>query len=132
MLSVLALWHGLCAVQNVFDILAETGAAPALGPVASKNLPMIVKLAAPLRLPKTALVALLAGVSGAQAAASVAFVRGAIAGRRSEAGFALSLALFGSFFLIDDAFDQYELGAKHRAVFALLAAAYAACRAAEA
>jgi hypothetical protein len=36
-------------------------------------------------------------------------------------------ALFGAFFLIADAFDNDDLGAKHRATFALLVASYAAC-----
>jgi len=37
-----------------------------------------------------------------------------------------------SFFLIDDALDDYELGAKHRAIFTLVAAGYAAAKAAKA
>jgi hypothetical protein len=130
-LGVLGLWHGLAAVQNVFDILASTGVAPGLRPLASKNLELVGKLVEPLNPPKGALVALLAGASAVEAVAFASFARGALDGDRSELGFSLSLALFGSFFLIDDAFDNYDLGAKHRAIFTLVAAGYAACKAAE-
>jgi hypothetical protein len=129
-LAVLGAWHGLAAVQNVFEVLVSTGVAPGLRPLASKNLELVGKLAEPLHPPKSAIVTLVAAASAIEAAASVSFVRGAIAGDRSEPGFALSLALFGAFFLIDDAFDDYELGAKHRAIFTLVAAAYAAAGAA--
>jgi hypothetical protein len=131
-LAVLGLWHGLAAVQNAFDILASTGVAPGLRPLASKNLELVVKLVAPLHAPRPALLALLAGASALEAVASASFARGAIEGGRGDLGFGLSLALFGSFFLIDDAFDNYELGAKHRAIFTLVVASYAAAKAAEA
>jgi hypothetical protein len=131
-LAVLGLWHGLAAIQNLFDILAATGVAPVLRPLASKNLELVGKLAEPLHPSKSAIVALLAGASAIEAAASASFARGAIEGDRSELGFSLSLALFGSFFLIDDAFDDYSLGAKHRAIFTLVAAGYAAAAASEA
>jgi hypothetical protein len=129
--GVLGLWHGLASVQNVFDVLASTNVAPGLRPLASNNLELVAKLVAPLRVTKPALVILVSGASAIEAAASIAFARGAFARgafarERADAGFALSLTLFGTFFLIDDAFDDYELGAKHRAIFALLAAAYVA------
>lgn len=130
-LAVLALWHALAAIQNVFDILASTGLAPGLRRLASKNLELIGKLAEPLHLPKSSLVLLLAGAATVEAAASASFACGAIDGDRNELGFGLSLALFGSFFLIDDAFDDYDLGAKHRAIFTLVAAGYAASKAAQ-
>lgn len=130
-LAVLGLWHGLAALQNIFDILASTGVAPGLRRLASKNLELVGKLAKPLHLPKSTVVVLLAGACTVEAAASASFARGAIEGDQSELGFGLSLALFGSFFLIDDAFDDYDLGAKHRAIFMLVAAGYAASKAAE-
>jgi len=124
--AVLGLWHGLAAVQNVFDVLASTGVAPDLRPVASKNFELIGKLLEPLH-PSTGVVsALLAVVAAIEAAASVSFFRGAVAGETSDDGFAVSLVLFGAFFLIDDAFDGYQIGSDHRAIFTLLAAAYAA------
>jgi hypothetical protein len=131
-LAVLGLWHGLAAIQNVCDILAGTGVAPGLRPLASKNLELVGKLAAPLHPPKEALVALLAGASALEAAACVSFSSGALQGTEAELGFTFSLALFGAFFLIDDAFDDYDLGAKHRAIFTLVAVGYAAAKAAEA
>ncbi len=131
-LGVLGLWHGLAAIQNFFDVLASTGIATRLRPLASKNFELIAKVAEPLRPPRTAIAVLLTGAAKIEAAASVSFVRGAIAGEGAELGFALSLALFGSFFLIDDALDDYDLGTKHRAIFTLLAAGYAAVRAAKA
>jgi hypothetical protein len=131
-LAVLSLWHGLAAIQNVFDILASNGIAPSLRPLASKNFELVAKLAQSLHPPRSTLVALLTCASAIEAVASVSFARGALEGEQSELGFALSLALFGSFFLIDDAFDNYELGAKHRAIFTLIAAGYAASKAAEA
>ncbi len=131
-LGVLGLWHGLAAIQNAFDILAGTGVAPGLRPLASKNLELVAKLMGRLHPPKEALVVLLAGTSALEAAACVSFGRGALEGGEAELGFGLSLALFGAFFLIDDAFDDYELGAKHRAIFTLVAAGYAAVKAAQA
>ena len=128
-LGVFGLWHGLAAIQNIFDILASTGIEPRLRPLASKNLALIGKLAEPLRPPKSSIVVLLAGASVVEAATSASFLYGAIEGDRSEFGFSLSLGLFGAFFLIDDAFDDYDLGAKHRAIFTLVAAGYAATRA---
>ena len=130
-LSVLSLWHGLAAIQNFFEILVATGIAPGLRPLASKNLELAGKLAEPLHPPKGAIVALVAGASVVEVAACLSFARGAIEGEESERGFGLSLALFGSFFLIDDAFDDYDLGAKHRAIFTLIAVAYAATKAAK-
>ncbi len=128
--TVLGLWHGVAAVQNAFDILATTGLVPELRPFASKNAAMIAKLLERLQ-PSTLQVAvLLGGVCALQAAAAASFARGAIGGKSDDLGFALSLALFGAFFLVDDAFDNYELGADHRAIFTLVAASYSACKAA--
>jgi hypothetical protein len=131
-LTVLGVWHGLAAVQNVFDVLATTGVAPRLRPVASKNFELVAKLARPLHPNVRTIATLLAGASLVEAAAAVSFARGALAGACDDAGFGLSLALFGSFFLIDDAFDDYDLGAKHRAIFTLVAISYVAAKAAEA
>jgi len=61
-----------------------------------------------------------------EAAAAAGFCRGAVRGRRSEFGFSAALALFGAFFLIDDAFDDYDEGARHRSVFAMLIVGYMA------
>ena len=130
-LAVLGLWHGLAAIQNFFDVLASTGIDAGLRPLASKNFDVIAKMAEPLHLRKGSIAALLTGAATIETAASVSFARGAIAGEESNVGFALSLALFGSFFLIDDALDDYELGAKHRAIFTLVAAGYAAAKAAK-
>jgi hypothetical protein len=128
--AVLGLWHGLAAVQNAFDILATTDVAPELRPFASKNAAAIAKLLERLE-PSTLQVAtLLAGICAIEAAAAVAFARGAFNGKHDDLAFSLSLGLFGAFFLVDDAFDNYELGADHRAIFTLVAASYSACRAA--
>jgi hypothetical protein len=91
---------------------------------------LIAKLTAPLHPPRASIAALLTGASAVEAAASASFIRSAVAGEPCELGFALSLALFGAFFLVDDAFDEYDLGAKHRAVFTLVAASYSASKAA--
>jgi hypothetical protein len=131
LLGVLGLWHGLAAVQNVFEILVSGGIAPGLRPVASKNYELIAKVVQPLHPPKAVLLAMLAGASAIEAVAAVSFAGGAIDGEPRELGFALSLALFGAFFLIDDAFDDYDLGARHRAVFTLVASAYAAAKLSE-
>jgi hypothetical protein len=124
--GVLALWHALAASQNAFEILVATEAAPGLKPFASKNLPLVEKVIGPLRLPRGSACALLAGASGLELVAALGFIRGALAGKRSEPAFAASLLLFGSFFLTDDALDDYDLGAKHRAIFTLIVAAYSA------
>ena len=126
--AVLGSWHGLAAVQNVFDILASTGIAPALRPLASKNTELIGKLLERLHPSKDTIAALLAIAAAVEAVASAAFLRGALDGEVSDDGFAVSLALFGGFFLIDDAFDGYDLGADHRAIFTLVASAYAASK----
>jgi hypothetical protein len=130
-LAVLGTWHGLAATQNTFDLLASTGVAPRLRPLASKNMELVAKLTEPLHPSKSTLVLLVSGAAAIEAAASLSFVRGAVDGKRSELGFCLSLTLFGTFFLIDDAFDEYDLGAKHRAIFSLLAVSYLAVRAAK-
>jgi hypothetical protein len=126
--AVLGLWHGLAAVQNVFDILASTGVVPALRPLASKNTELIGKLLERLHPSKEQIAGLLAVAVAGEAVASVAFLRGAVDGEVSDDGFVLSLALFGGFFLVDDAVDGYALGADHRAIFTLIAAAYAASK----
>jgi hypothetical protein len=131
LLGVLGLWHGLAAIQNVFEILASSGVAPGLRSIASKNYELIAKVMQPLHPPKALLLAMLAGASGIEAIAAVSFSRGALDGEPSELGFVLSLVLFGSFFLIDDAFDDYDLGARHRAIFTLVASAYAAAKLSE-
>jgi hypothetical protein len=125
--GVLALWHAIAATQNAFEILVAARAAPALAPFASKNLQLVQKVIGPLHLPEGAGCLLLAGASALEFAASLGFMRGALAGRRDDPAFAASLLLFGSFFLIDDALDDYDLGAKHRAIFTLILAAYSAC-----
>jgi hypothetical protein len=126
--AVLGLWHGLAAVQNVFDILASTGVAPGLRPFASKNVEAIGKLLERVHPSKETIAALLAVAAATEAVASVSFFRGAVDGETSNDGFAVSLALFGGFFLIDDAFDGYQMGADHRAIFTLVATAYAASK----
>ncbi len=125
--GTLGFWHALAALQNVADILATSGVAPALRPLASKNVALVGELVKPLHLTQRTIITLVSGVSIVEAVAAAAYLRAALRERRSELGFGLSLALFGAFFLIDDAFDNYDLGAKHRATFALLAASYAAC-----
>lgn len=127
--GILGVWHGLAAIQNVFEILAARDVAPGLKPLASKNLELVGKLLEPLHPGESTIVMLVAGASAVEVAASVTFVRGAVTGDCADAGFAFSLLLFGAFFLIDDAFDDYDLGARHRAVFTLVASAYAASRA---
>jgi hypothetical protein len=126
--AVLGLWHGLASIQNVFDILASIEVAPSLRPVASKNFQPIGKLLEPLHLSKENVAALLTVVAAIEAVASVAFLRGAIDGEESNDAFAVSLILFGGFFLIDDAFDGYQMGSDHRAIFTLVVASYAASK----
>jgi hypothetical protein len=124
--ATLAAWHALAATQNVFEILASAGIAPGLRPLASKNLELIERYVERVRLPKRASVPLLACASALEAAAAAGFCRGVLRGRRSEFGFTTALALFGGFFLIDDAFDDYEMGARHRSTFTMLIVAYMA------
>jgi hypothetical protein len=128
--GVLGLWHGLAALQNAFDILAEAAGVRFLRPMASKNLAYIVEVLEPLHAPKGVPAMLLGGASLIEAAAAVSFLGAVVEDKDADAGFALSLALFGAFFLIDDALDDYDLGAKHRGIFTFVAAAYAATKAA--
>jgi hypothetical protein len=100
--------------------------------VASKNFALIGKLLGPVRPSKESVATLLVAVASIEAVASAAFLRGAVDGKDSDDGFAVSLALFGAFFLIDDAFDGYQMGSDHRAIFTLVAAGYAASRTARA
>jgi hypothetical protein len=125
--GTLGFWHGLAALQNAADVLATSGIAPKLRPLASKNVALVGELAKPLHPTQRTIATLVIGATIVEAVAAVAYLRAALGNGRSELGFGLSLALFGAFFLIDDAFDNYELAAKHRATFALLAASYAAC-----
>jgi hypothetical protein len=124
--ATLAAWHALAATQNAFEILASAGIAPGLRPLASKNLELIERYADRVRLPKRVSATLLACASVLEVAAAAGFCRGAVRGRRSEFGFTAALALFGAFFLIDDAFDDYDEGARHRSVFAMLIVCYMA------
>jgi hypothetical protein len=130
LLGVLGAWHGLAATQNAFDVLATTGIAPGLRPLAAKNFELIAKAAMRLRPSQKVIAVLLSGVVVVESGASLFFLRSAFAGKNIEAPFALSLGLFGAFFLIDDALDDYDLGEDHRAIFTMLAASYAAIRAA--
>ena len=128
--GVLGLWHGLAALQNAFDILAEAAGMRFLRPMASKNLAYVVEVLEPLHAPKAVPAMLLGGASLIEAAAAVSFLGAVVDDKDADAGFALSLALFGAFFLIDDALDDYDSGAKHRSIFTFVAAAYAATKAA--
>jgi hypothetical protein len=130
MLGVLGAWHGVAAVQNAFDVLASTGIAPALRPLAAKNFALIGNATKELQPSKATIAMLLTGVALIEGAASLAFVRATLSDSDGEAAFVLSLALFGTFFLIDDALDDYDLGADHRAIFTMVATSYAAIRAA--
>ena len=130
--AVLGLWHGLASIQNAFDVLASVEVAPGLRSVASKNFQLIEKLLERLHPSKEVVAALLAVVAAIAAVASVAFLRGAVDGEESNDAFAVSLVLFGAFFLIDDAFDGYQMGSDHRAIFTLVAASYAASKTARA
>ena len=87
---------------------------PGCGRSASKTLELIGKLGPGETV--DILVVLLSGAAAIEALAGLAYVRGALVDESADAGFALSLVLFGSFFLIDDAFDDYDIGAKHRAI----------------
>ncbi|MGD1067303.1 MAG: hypothetical protein ABR975_10850 [Vulcanimicrobiaceae bacterium] len=128
-LTILAAWQGLAAAQNLADVLVEADLVPTLRPVASKNYGMIADLLAPLHPPRELVLSLLAGCATIEALAAGAFAR-ALAGEpeAAETGFALSLTLFGAFFLIDDALDAYEMGAKHRDAFLLFLAAAVSVR----
>jgi hypothetical protein len=125
---VLGLWHGQAAVQNALDILATTDVAPELRPFAAKNCELVGKLLKPIKPSRATIVYLVGGAAAMEAVVASAFIVSAVRGIRSEFGFAIALTLFGAFFVIDDAFDDYDLGADHRAIFTLFAAAYAASR----
>jgi len=120
-------WLAVAAFQNAAAVLATSGLAPQLKPLASKNVALVGKVAEPLHLSPRAIAALVTCASVIEAAAAAALVRATLTGKRSELGFGLSLALFSGFFVIDDMLDDYDLGAKHRAIFTLFAVAYAAC-----
>jgi hypothetical protein len=129
MLGILGAWHGLASVQNAFDVLASTGVAPGLRPYASKNFKLIAEAAKSVHPSRQTIALLLTGAAAAEALAGTALTAAALRGKSGEFGFAVSMMLFGAFFLIDDALDDYDLGADHRAIFTMLAASYAAVRA---
>jgi hypothetical protein len=122
-LTVLSAWHGLAAFKNLCDLGASFGVVPAAARWRSHNLAAIEKLLAPLRLPRPALGALLAGVIGVEGAAALAFARG-----DDEFAFALAVGLFGSFALVDEAMADYELDESHRDILVFILVAYLAIR----
>ena len=122
-LTVLSAWHGLAAFKNLCDLAAEFGLAPAAARYGSKNFAAMEKLLASLHPSRGLLGGLLAGVVAVETAVGLAFAKD-----RDELGFALAVALFGSFALIDEAMTDYELDETHREVLALLLIAYLATR----
>jgi hypothetical protein len=66
---------------------------------------------------------LLAGATGVEAAAAIAFARD-----DDELAFALAVALFGSFALVDEAMADYELDETHREVLVFVLVAYLVTR----
>ena len=86
--GILGVWHGLAAIQNVFEILAARDVVPGLKPLASKNLELIGKLLEPLHPGEATIVMLLAGASAVEVTASVAYLRGLVADECADAGFA--------------------------------------------
>jgi hypothetical protein len=130
-LGMLAAWHGLVAAQNTFDLLATMGAAPYLRPLAGKNFALLRKVLARFAPSDAAIGSLLCNVILIEASAATMFAVAALDGEADTPGFVLSFALFGAFFLIDDALDDYDMGARHRATFTMLAAGYVAAKAAE-
>ncbi len=130
-LAALGVWHGLAGIQNVCDVLASLGVAPELRPYASKNVALARKLTERLHPSLATVGTLIGGAAAIEMFAAISYVRGALLGESPELGFAASLALFAGFFVIDDAFDDYDLGAKHRNIFTLIVASYVAVRTAE-
>jgi hypothetical protein len=122
-LIVLSAWHGLAAFKNLCDLGATFGIVPAAARWRSHNFAAMEKLLAPLRLPRPLLGTLLAGVVGVEVAAAVAFAR-----NDDELAFALAVALFGSFALIDEAMADYELDETHREVLVFVLVGYLATR----
>ena len=124
--GTLGFWHGLAALQNAADVLATSGIAPKLRPLASKNVALVGELAKPLHPTQRTIATLVIGATIVEAVAAVAYLRAALGNGRSELGFGLPRTLRR--FLSDRRrVHNYELAAKHRATFALLAASYAAC-----
>jgi hypothetical protein len=119
LLAVLSAWHGLAAVKNACDLCAEFGVLPGAAAFGSKNFAAIERLLSPLRLPRESLGVLLAGVAAAEGTIAVAFARG-----DEDLAFALGVALFGSFALVDEAMVDYALDETHRDILVLLLIAY--------
>jgi hypothetical protein len=130
-LGMLGAWHALVAVQNTFDLLASLGIAPSLRPLAGKNFALLRKVLARFAPTDATIGTLLFNVVLMEGAAAIMFAVAAADGDADTPGFVLSFGLFGAFFLIDDALDNYEMGARHRATFTMLAAGYVAAKAAE-
>jgi hypothetical protein len=122
-LIVLSAWHGLAAFKNLCDLGASFGIVPAAARWRSHNFAAMEKLLAPLRLSRPVLGTLLAGAAGVEAAAAIAFARG-----DDELAFALAVALFGSFALVDEAMADYELDETHREILVFVLTAYLVTR----
>jgi hypothetical protein len=118
-LTVLSAWHGLAAVKNLCDLAAAFDVVPAAKRIGSGNFAAIENLLAPLRPPKELLGTLLLGAAALEAAAAVGFALD-----RGEPAFALSLALFGSFAVIDELMADYQLDETHREILVFVLLAY--------
>ena len=123
LLTVLSAWHGLAAFKNLCDLCAEFELVPGVESWGSRNFAAMEKLLAPLRPPRPLLGVMLAGVIGLEAAIAVAFAR-----ERDELGFALAVALFGSFAVVDEAMVDYELDETHREILVFVLISYLAVR----
>jgi hypothetical protein len=123
-LAVLSAWHGLAAFKNLCDLAAEFEIVPGAAPLGSKNFAAMEKLLAPLHPPRELLGLLLGGVAVVETAIALAFAKD-----RDELGFALAVALFGSFTLVDEAMADYELDATHREILVFILTAYLVTRA---
>jgi hypothetical protein len=118
-LAVLSAWHGLAALKNLCDLAAAFGIVPAARRFGSGNFAAIEKLLAPLHAPRELLGTLLLGAAALEGAAAAGFALD-----RGEPAFALSLALFGSFAVIDELMADYQLDETHREILSFVLIAY--------
>jgi len=115
----LGLWLAVAAITNIIDLVSAMMGDLTWGHGSGNLFQMAGLMAVYFRPPLWLLEVLLAGVIVIEAAAAAFFLL-----NRTALAFALALALFCAFIIVDDIFLGYQIEASHRTIFIMLCAAY--------
>ena len=121
-----AAWFAIAALTNIADLLVASAVLSADWPFASGNYELIATLTNRYPRPAWMVAVLLVGAIGWESAAALLFARAFAAWpqtdaarrlARARAAYAVALALWASFLLIDEVLIAYDMEATHLRLF---------------